>query len=33
MTLDEVLDFYESRFALGLTATERADLIAFLRSL
>ncbi|HJZ73890.1 MAG TPA: hypothetical protein VKE51_19260, partial [Vicinamibacterales bacterium] len=32
-TLDEVLDFYERRFHLGLTPQERADLLAFLRSL
>ena len=32
-TLDEVLDFYESRFNLGLTAQERSDLIAFLKAL
>ncbi len=32
-TLDEVIDFYESRFNVGLTARERADLIAFLKSL
>jgi hypothetical protein len=33
MTLDEVIDFYTSRFGLALTPRERADLIAFLRSL
>jgi cytochrome c peroxidase len=32
-TLNEVLDFYESRFNIGLTARERADLLAFLRAL
>jgi cytochrome c peroxidase len=32
-TLDEVIDFYEQRFHVGLTPSERADLIAFLRSL
>jgi cytochrome c peroxidase len=32
-TLDEVLDFYESRFNIGLTDQERADLIAFLKAL
>jgi len=32
-TFDEVIDFYESRFHIGLTAQERADLIAFLKSL
>jgi cytochrome c peroxidase len=31
--LPAVVDFYERRFALGLTAQERADLIAFLRCL
>ncbi|MEO6771923.1 MAG: hypothetical protein ABI467_02750 [Kofleriaceae bacterium] len=29
-TLDDVLDFYEGRFGLGLTTQERADLVAFL---
>jgi cytochrome c peroxidase len=33
MTLDEVLDFYEQRFQIGLTPQERVDLIAFLRAL
>ncbi|HET9992243.1 MAG TPA: hypothetical protein VFQ65_27115, partial [Kofleriaceae bacterium] len=32
-TLDAVLDFYESRFELGLTVQERADLVAFLNAL
>jgi cytochrome c peroxidase len=32
-TLEDVIDFYESRFKLGLTAQERADLIAFLKAL
>ena len=32
-TLDEVIDFYESRFNIGLTARERADLLAFLKAL
>lgn len=32
-TLDEVIDFYQRRFAIGLTSGERADLIAFLRAL
>jgi cytochrome c peroxidase len=32
-TLGEVVDFYQTRFALGLTPRERADLIAFLESL
>jgi cytochrome c peroxidase len=33
ITLDEVIDFYERRFRIGLTAEERADLLAFLRAL
>jgi cytochrome c peroxidase len=32
-TLDEVIDFYESRFNLGLTTQERSDLLAFLKAL
>lgn len=32
-TLDEVLDFYNDRFKLALTAQEPADLLAFLRTL
>jgi cytochrome c peroxidase len=32
-TLDAVVDFYETRFAIGLTAKEKADLAAFLRAL
>jgi cytochrome c peroxidase len=32
-TLDAVVDFYETRFAIGLTAQEKADLAAFLRAL
>ncbi len=32
-TLGEVIEFYEKRFALGLTAREKSDLIAFLRAL
>jgi cytochrome c peroxidase len=32
-TLDEVVDFYEATKELGLTAAERADLLAFLDSL
>jgi hypothetical protein len=32
-TLEDVIDFYESRFNIGLTAQERSDLIAFLRAL
>jgi len=31
--LDAVIDFYDSRFHIGLTAAEKADLVAFLRSL
>jgi hypothetical protein len=32
-TLDEVVDFYESRFHIGLSPQERSDLLAFLRAL
>jgi cytochrome c peroxidase len=32
-TLDDVVDFYQTRFAIGLTGQERADLVAFLKSL
>ena len=32
-TLDDVLDFYEGRFGIGLTSQERSDLLAFLRAL
>ena len=32
-TLDDVVDFYETRFNIGLTAREKADLVAFLRAL
>jgi cytochrome c peroxidase len=32
-TLDEVIDFYETRFGMALTPQERSDLLAFLRSL
>jgi cytochrome c peroxidase len=32
-TLDAVVDFYETRFSIGLTAREKADLAAFLRAL
>jgi cytochrome c peroxidase len=32
-SLEAVLDFYESRFGLGLTPQEKADLVAFLRAL
>jgi cytochrome c peroxidase len=31
-TLEEVLEFYERRFHVGLTPQERADLLAFLRA-
>ena len=32
-TLADVVDFYEVRFEIGLTARDKADLVAFLRSL
>jgi hypothetical protein len=32
-TLEDVIDFYERRFQLGLTAQEKSDLAAFLRAL
>jgi hypothetical protein len=32
-TLEEVVDFYDSRFGMRLSAQEKADLVAFLRSL
>jgi cytochrome c peroxidase len=32
-TLKDVVDFYESRFQIGLTAQEKSDLIAFLSSI
>ncbi|HTM24278.1 MAG TPA: hypothetical protein VL225_03740 [Vicinamibacterales bacterium] len=32
-SLEDVITFYENRFHIGLTAQERADLLAFLRSL
>ena len=32
-TLEEAIEFYESRFQIGLTAREKADLLAFLRAL
>ena len=32
-TLGEVVDFYNSRFSIGLTAQERSDLLAFLQAL
>lgn len=32
-TLDEVIDFYNARFSMGLTAKQHAELVAFLKSL
>jgi cytochrome c peroxidase len=32
-TLEEAVEFYDLRFAIGLTAHEKADLVAFLRAL
>lgn len=32
-TLEQVVDFYDERFFIGLTAAEKADLVAFLRAL
>jgi cytochrome c peroxidase len=32
-TLEEAVDFYDTRFNIGLTAQEKADLVAFLRAL
>jgi cytochrome c peroxidase len=32
-TLEEAVDFYNTRFAIGLTAREKADLVAFLGAL
>ena len=32
-TLDDVVTFYDTRFAIRLTPGERADLVAFLRAL
>jgi cytochrome c peroxidase len=32
-TLEEVVDFYDTRFNIGFTAREKADLVAFLRAL
>ena len=32
-TLDEVVDFYDTRFAIGFTRREKADLVAFRRAL
>ena len=32
-TLRDVVNFYDQRFHMGLTAAEKADLIAFLQAL
>jgi cytochrome c peroxidase len=32
-TLEEAVEFYDTRFSIGLTAKEKADLVAFLRAL
>jgi cytochrome c peroxidase len=32
-TLDDVVIFYDNRFTIGFTPQEKADLVAFLRSL
>lgn len=32
-TLEEVIEFYESRFQIGFTTQEKADILAFLRAL
>ena len=32
-TLEEAVDFYDTRFNIGLTAREKADLVAFLKAL
>jgi len=32
-TLEKAIEFYDTRFRIGLTATEKADLAAFLRTL
>jgi cytochrome c peroxidase len=32
-TLDDVVDFYDARFALGLTSQQHDDLVAFLEAL
>ena len=32
-SLEEVVEFYDTRFGMGLTAREKADLVAFLRAL
>ena len=31
--LDAVVDFYDTRFGIGLTVTETSDLVAFLKAL
>jgi cytochrome c peroxidase len=32
-SLEEVVEFYDTRFGIGLSAREKADLVAFLRAL
>jgi cytochrome c peroxidase len=32
-TLDDAVEFYDTRFGIGFTAQEKSDLVAFLRSL
>ena len=32
-TLADVVDFYDSRFNIGLSAKEKSDLVAFLKAL
>ena len=32
-TLEDVVEFYDTRFHLGLTDRDKADLVAFLQSL
>jgi cytochrome c peroxidase len=32
-TIDQAVDFYNTRFGIGLTPQEKADLVAFLRAL
>jgi cytochrome c peroxidase len=32
-TLDDVINFYNMRFSMGLTTQQQADLVAFLKSL
>ena len=32
-TLDDVVEFYDTRFGIGLRAQEKSDLVAFLRAL